>query len=176
VLVEAGRKNVVEVVRTASDGVTQTKYTIAVKLDGDVATTLHDHDSPAPIREQDATTQSIEEPLICGFSETNNPEAAQLSGLAISAGKLQPSFQPHITQYRVSLPSHAELLSVIPSILPEYKKKLMQRTVPVAVLCYGGGVGSLDTLYKAGLDEGLLSLSLHNLLYMENPYSYKKCQ
>ena len=28
----------------------------------------------------------------------------------------------------------------------------------------------------AVLDEGLLSLSLSNLLYMENPYSYKKCQ
>jgi hypothetical protein len=27
----------------------------------------------------------------------------------------------------------------------------------------------------AGLDEGLLSLSLSNLVYMENPYSYKKC-
>ena len=29
---------------------------------------------------------------------------------------------------------------------------------------------------QAGLDEGLLSLSLSNLLYMENPYSYKKFQ
>ena len=28
----------------------------------------------------------------------------------------------------------------------------------------------------AGLDEGFLSLSLHILVYMENPYSYKKCQ
>ena len=28
----------------------------------------------------------------------------------------------------------------------------------------------------AGLDEGLLSLSLPNLLYVENPCSYKKCQ
>ena len=28
----------------------------------------------------------------------------------------------------------------------------------------------------ASLDEGLLSLSLSNLLYMENPYSYQKCQ
>ena len=28
----------------------------------------------------------------------------------------------------------------------------------------------------AGLDEGLRSLSLPNLLYMKNPYSYKKCQ
>jgi hypothetical protein len=28
----------------------------------------------------------------------------------------------------------------------------------------------------AGLDEGLLSLSLSNLLYMDNPYSYKKFQ
>ena len=28
----------------------------------------------------------------------------------------------------------------------------------------------------AGLDEGLLSLSLSNLLYMENPYNYKKFQ
>jgi hypothetical protein len=34
-------------------------------------------------------------------------------------------------------------------------------------------IGLLDT---AGLDEGLLSLSLSNLLYMESPYSYKKCQ
>jgi hypothetical protein len=28
----------------------------------------------------------------------------------------------------------------------------------------------------AGLDEGLLQFSLSNLLYMENPYSYKKFQ
>jgi hypothetical protein len=28
----------------------------------------------------------------------------------------------------------------------------------------------------ACLDEGLLSLNLSNLLYMENPYSYKKFQ
>jgi hypothetical protein len=27
-----------------------------------------------------------------------------------------------------------------------------------------------------GLDEGLPSLNLANLLYTENPYSYKKCQ
>jgi hypothetical protein len=33
-----------------------------------------------------------------------------------------------------------------------------------------------STRPSAGLDEGLLSLSLHNLLYMENPYSYKACQ
>jgi hypothetical protein len=30
--------------------------------------------------------------------------------------------------------------------------------------------------FEAGLDEGLLPLSPSNLLYMENPYSYKKCQ
>ena len=29
---------------------------------------------------------------------------------------------------------------------------------------------------KAGLDEGLLSFSFSNLLYMENPYSYNTCQ
>ena len=29
---------------------------------------------------------------------------------------------------------------------------------------------------SATLDEGLLSLYLSNLLYMENTYSYKKCQ
>ena len=29
---------------------------------------------------------------------------------------------------------------------------------------------------EAGLDEGLLPLTLSNLLCMENPYSYKKCQ
>ena len=28
----------------------------------------------------------------------------------------------------------------------------------------------------AGLDEGFLQVHLSNLLYMENPYSYKKCQ
>ena len=31
-------------------------------------------------------------------------------------------------------------------------------------------------MMKAGLDEALLSLNLSNLLYMENPYSYKKYQ
>jgi hypothetical protein len=29
---------------------------------------------------------------------------------------------------------------------------------------------------RAGLDEGLLQFSLSNLLYMENPYMYKKFQ
>jgi hypothetical protein len=29
---------------------------------------------------------------------------------------------------------------------------------------------------RAGSDEGLLPLSFSNLLYMENPYSYKECQ
>jgi hypothetical protein len=29
---------------------------------------------------------------------------------------------------------------------------------------------------SAGLDEGLLSLFLSNLLYLESPYSYNKCQ
>ena len=33
-----------------------------------------------------------------------------------------------------------------------------------------------ESLDAAGLDEGLLSLSLSNLLYMENPHSHKKCQ
>ena len=31
-------------------------------------------------------------------------------------------------------------------------------------------------LGTAGLDEGLLSSTLSNLVYRENPYSYKKCQ
>ena len=31
-------------------------------------------------------------------------------------------------------------------------------------------------LARAGLDEGLLPLSPSNLLYIENPYSYKKFQ
>ena len=31
-------------------------------------------------------------------------------------------------------------------------------------------------MLAAGLDEGLLSLRLSNLLYVENFYSYKKCQ
>jgi arylsulfatase A-like enzyme len=35
---------------------------------------------------------------------------------------------------------------------------------------------ALRPLGPAGLDEGLLQFSLSNLLYMENPYSYKKCQ
>ena len=34
----------------------------------------------------------------------------------------------------------------------------------------------MDELLMAGLDEGLLSLSHSNLLYMENPYSNKKHQ
>jgi len=40
-------------------------------------------------------------------------------------------------------------------------------------------MGGMDTdLYEsmAGLDEGLPALSRSNLLYMENPYSYKKFQ
>ena len=48
-----------------------------------------------------------------------------------------------------------------------------------AALRYLGG-GALVLLWPiglpAGLDEGLLSLSLSTLLYVENPYSYKKFQ
>jgi hypothetical protein len=40
---------------------------------------------------------------------------------------------------------------------------------------YSAGAPDPNAL-PAGLDEGLLSLSLSNLLYMENPYSNKKCQ
>jgi hypothetical protein len=36
--------------------------------------------------------------------------------------------------------------------------------------------GLADPDSPAGLDEGLLPFSLSNLLYTENPYSYKKCQ
>ena len=39
-----------------------------------------------------------------------------------------------------------------------------------------GGYAAPTLFVRAGLDEGLLSVSLSNLLYMENPYSYKKCQ
>jgi hypothetical protein len=35
---------------------------------------------------------------------------------------------------------------------------------------------ALGDLHFEVLDEGLLSLSLSNLLYMENPSSYKKFQ
>ena len=45
----------------------------------------------------------------------------------------------------------------------------------VTALALPGGVG-LAGLWAAGLDEGLLSLPLSDLLYTENPYSYKKCQ
>ena len=41
------------------------------------------------------------------------------------------------------------------------------------------GLGAIERAAlatQAGLDEGLLSLSLFNLLYMETPYSDKKSQ
>jgi hypothetical protein len=36
--------------------------------------------------------------------------------------------------------------------------------------------GELAATRPAGLDEGLSSLPLFNLLYIKNPYSYNKCQ
>ena len=46
----------------------------------------------------------------------------------------------------------------------------------VTALRLGSVVVEFVVAVPAGLDEGLLSLSLSNLLYMENPYGYKKCQ
>jgi hypothetical protein len=45
-----------------------------------------------------------------------------------------------------------------------------------ALLCAdaAGDCALPDAQQAASLDEGLLSLSLSNLLYMENPYSYKR--
>ena len=40
----------------------------------------------------------------------------------------------------------------------------------------GNATAHRAAMSKAGLDEGLLQFSLSNLLYMKNPYSYKKCQ
>jgi hypothetical protein len=37
-------------------------------------------------------------------------------------------------------------------------------------------ISTRPTAATAGLDEGLLSLFLSNLLHMENPYSYNTCQ
>ena len=37
-------------------------------------------------------------------------------------------------------------------------------------------VSLLASFEAASSDEGLLPFPLSNLLYMENPYSYKKCQ
>ena len=40
----------------------------------------------------------------------------------------------------------------------------------------GSRDGLIAPIVSAGLDEGLLSFSRSDLLYMENPYSYKKFQ
>jgi hypothetical protein len=49
-------------------------------------------------------------------------------------------------------------------------------TIGMAEFCALLGDNEESLLAAAGLDEGLLSLSLHILVYMENPYSYKKFQ
>ena len=68
-----------------------------------------------------------------------------------------------------------------------YSECLPTRLDPLAeVTCFSQAAGfvyyaghfvqSRAPATSAGLDEGLLQFSLSNLLYMENPYSYKKYQ
>ena len=58
-------------------------------------------------------------------------------------------------------------------------KALVGTNSPALKITYGGDVGAPappPPTPPAGLDEGLASLSLSNLLYIENPYIYNKCQ
>ena len=48
------------------------------------------------------------------------------------------------------------------------------RRKPILVFDNALTLTALCANLLASLDEGLLSLSLSNILYIENPYSYKK--
>ena len=57
-----------------------------------------------------------------------------------------------------------------------YSECLPTRLNPLAEGTRFSQVTMAENRKKAGLDEGFLSLPLPILLYMENPYSYKKFQ
>jgi regulator of sirC expression with transglutaminase-like and TPR domain len=71
-----------------------------------------------------------------------------------------------------------------PAQVADYTAVLERRPRDMLALCRRGLLykeleqyqPALQDLEQAGLDEGILPLSPSNLLYMENPYSYKKFQ
>jgi hypothetical protein len=76
-----------------------------------------------------------------------------LADLAVTVGaaaaELRPSFSPEISDYMVSVPANQHhLVAVVPHLARP--KQVILRTVPIVVLCYGGGPMTIKTLIAAG--------------------------
>jgi hypothetical protein len=68
---------------------------------------------------------------------------------AITNESLRPSFSPEITDYAVRVPSGQQhMVTVTPHLAT--RKKAARLTVPIVILCYGGGPLSMATLVANG--------------------------
>eukprot|EP01052_Picozoa_sp_SAG31_P019238 SAG31_NODE_1395_length_8516_cov_4.162885_5_plen_1018_part_00 len=80
--------------------------------------------------------------------EMYDPDS-ELTAIDLNGYELHPPFERHITDYMVNVPSNSNRLL---TITPRVRKSVIriQRTVPIIVLCYGGGPQTMKTLVAAG--------------------------
>ena len=158
--------NVIPIVRTASDGKTRVTYTMKVhKGDG--------HNPVSPNRSTSDKSEVVED----GVEDPDLPSQFSLEGLDVTELKLSDGdldffpdtpFDPYETEYDVTVPKSVKSVTVTASLEAAHRKDI-KRTVPIVMLCYGGGPFTIHTLASSGEKPIIIvSGSLRAAQYIED--------
>ena len=143
--------NIVPVVRTASDGKTKMEYMINI-LPSDSkhpVTLAHNKDAgrstPDPSELKDADDPHLPSQFTL--------KGQDIEGIKVSDGDVDffPTipFDPLVTHYEVIIPRQTKEVTVTATLTAASPKDI-KRTVPIVVLCYGGGPFTIHTLASSG--------------------------
>eukprot|EP01043_Picozoa_sp_COSAG02_P028229 COSAG02_NODE_1702_length_11245_cov_6.015432_8_plen_1458_part_00 len=145
----------ISVVRTASDGATKRTYSIIVKKHSKRAVAISRNES---VDWSTKTTDSLvdqNQNVVASSSvfSLNGSDITSLSVRDANGGEVdyypEEAFDPSVTTYTVVVPASVDSVTVKPSIQAA-QKKCIYRTIPIVMLCYGGGPQTLRLLNSVG--------------------------
>lgn len=143
--------NIVPVVRTASDGKTKMEYTVKIIPSDSINPVTSEHgkdggrSTPDPSELKDADDPHLPSQF--------SLKGEDVVGIKVSDGDINffPTvpFDPLVTQYEVVVPRPTKEVTVTATLMAAAPKDI-KRTVPIVVLCYGGGPFTIHTLASSG--------------------------
>lgn len=145
----------ISVVRTASDGATKQTYSIVVKKHSERAVAMSMNESI------DLATPTTDRLVVQHQNAGASTSVFSLDGNDITSLSVRDAnggavdyypvevFDPSVTTYTVVVPASVDSVTVKVS-LQAAQKKSIYRTIPIVMLCYGGGPQTLRLLNSVG--------------------------
>ncbi len=153
----------IPVVRTASDGVTKQTYSISVVkkhversvLSSSTAIAMNESaDFASPIQSAERLVEQKQKAV--GSSSVFSLNGYDITGLSVrdaNGGVVDfhpaEAFDPAVTMYTIVVPTSVDSVTVTASVKAA-QKKCIYRTIPIVMLCYGGGPQTLRMLRSVG--------------------------